>query len=80
MKVTKKELAPLAQFINQQYEGDLFAISRYLDKAVYMLAFLEEDSFLPKDVQNVCYVLHEIKEVFFQAHQDRLIDQHRQAS
>ena len=61
----------MASFINQQYEGDLFAISRYLDNAVYMLRYLNEDDFVPEEVQNVCFALNNIKECFYEAHRQR---------
>ena len=74
-QIKSKELKPLAHFINDQYAGDLFAISRYLDNAVYMLRFVSEDDFDTRDVQNVCFVLNKIKEGLYQAHQQRHLKQ-----
>lgn len=68
--IQAEQLSPLASFINDQYAGDLFAVSRYLDNAVYMLRYLEEDHFATQDVQNVCFALNKIKECFYLAHRD----------
>ena len=71
--ITQSELSPLAGFINDHYEGDLFAISRYLDNAVYMLRYVPDEAFTVDELQNVCFALNNIKECFYEAHRLRSV-------
>ena len=71
--ITQAELAPLAGFINDHYEGDLFAVSRYLDNAVYMLRYVPEEAFAANELQNVCFALNNIKECLYEAHRLRSV-------
>jgi len=71
MKSKTKELKPLAQFINEAHGGDYFTISRYIDKALFMLHYVPEGHFSETEKRNVCFTLHEIKESFYRAYRKR---------
>lgn len=70
-QVTKKDLAPLAGFINKMYDGDLCAFNHYISKAVYMLHYVPEESFKEREKQDVCFALNKIRECLHKADQKR---------
>lgn len=60
------QLHPLTNNLNERYDGNTNALIKHLDEAMYMLFFLEEDTFSRKDVQTVVYALKNLKEGFEQ--------------
>ena len=70
-ETNQEELAPLAHCINEQYEGDYYAISHYISNAIYMLHYLPEDDFETKERQDVCFALHQIITSLYQAYRRR---------
>ncbi len=55
---------PLFDHIGDFYVGDYAAISRYLDRPVYYLHYLEKDVVWPHDAQDICCALHQLGECF----------------
>jgi hypothetical protein len=66
-----RELTPLAKFIDETYGGDLYAISHYISKAIYMMHYVQEGHFDQTDIQNVCFVLYNINESFYKSYHHR---------
>ena len=50
-KLNPIELAPLADFINNCYDGNLARISNDLDKAVYLLHLVKKDEVDPDKIE-----------------------------
>ena len=69
--VTEKDFAKLAEFINDMYDGDICTFSYYLDKAVYMLHYVEEDNFERIELLDTCFALNKAKECLRQAQRDK---------
>ncbi len=74
MKTTikAKELRPLADLINDCYDGNLAAASNDLSKAVYMLHYIDKGSVLELEFVNVCFALHKISQGLFDSHEKRI--------
>ena len=71
-KVKPKELAPLADFINDSYVGDLAMASNDLRKAVYMLHYIEPGSVTESEIKDVCFAIHHMSQRLFTAYKDRI--------
>jgi len=57
-----KDLQPLADHLNERYGGQTDALRKHLETALFMLFFLEEETFSGKEVQHVADVLHNLKD------------------
>lgn len=66
-KTTKKDLAPVAKFINEMYSGNALDLARYLDHAVYLMHYLPDD-FPEREIKNTCYALKGLKEKLLEGH------------
>lgn len=69
--ITVKELQPLADLINDMYDGDLCTVKHDLGKAIYMLHHVQEHHFKETEIQNVCFTLDKIGESLHQAYEQR---------
>ncbi|GAB5524242.1 MAG: hypothetical protein Roseis2KO_21140 [Roseivirga sp.] len=58
------KLAPLAEFIDSFYGGDLTCMRKELVEAILMFHYVNAESFGPNEVQNKCYILYQIAECF----------------
>lgn len=68
-KTKKKDLAPLAKYVNEIHEGNLLALTNSLDRAIYMFHYLtEEENFTQPEKQNTCYALVGIRERLMEAY------------
>jgi len=68
-KTKKKDLAPLAELVNEVYSGNLLSLIKWLDRAVYMFHYLpEEENFSAIEKQNTMYALHCLKERLMEAY------------
>lgn len=61
-KIRVDELAPLAEFINENYQGDLAEISHDLNRVIYLLHYLGADDVGEQERQEACYTLHHISD------------------
>lgn len=62
-KTEAKELAPLADYVNEMYGGNLLSLTKWLDRAVYLFHFIpEEENFSSKDKHNVVGAIMALKE------------------
>ena len=68
------ELASLADFINDCYDGNLARISNDLDKAVYLLHFVSKDEIEPEKIENISFTLHQISQQLFSSYLRRIAD------
>jgi len=68
MKVKPKQLAPMADFINDSYDGDLATARNDLNKAVYMLHYMDKGAVPELEFYNVCFAFHKMRQGFFVAH------------
>nr|WP_299382232.1 hypothetical protein [Allomuricauda sp.] len=60
------DLTPLLTYIQECHEGKLLLLTQGLDKTIFMLHFLTEDSFTDFERQNCCHILMELKEAVMQ--------------
>jgi len=72
-KTKKKDLGPVARYVNEIHEGNLLWLTMNLDRAIYMLHYIpQDDSFSAHQRQNVCFALlglrESLMEVFFNQH------------
>ena len=68
------ELAPLADFINNCYDGNLARISNDLDKAVYLLHLVKKDEVDPDKIENISFTLHQLSQQLFSSYLRRIAD------
>ena len=73
-KLNPMELASLADFINNCYDGNLARISNDLDKAVYLLHFVSKDEIEPEKIENISFTLHQISQQLFSSYLRRIAD------
>ena len=62
MNPKELDLSPILNYIEKCHEGDLLSFSNSLDKTMFMLHFLAQDTFTDFEKQNCCHVLMELKE------------------
>jgi hypothetical protein len=68
IKTKNDELLSIAELVNKCSDGNLYQLSRSLDKAIYMLHYIpESDLFSQKERQSICFALMELKEGFLEA-------------
>ena len=70
--IEANELAPLVDFINDSYVGDLATASNDLRKAVYMLHYIEPGSVTESEIKDVCFALHHMSQRLFTAYKNRI--------
>ena len=57
-------LARLDQHLRECYGNNTAAIVGQLDKAIFMLFFLQDDAFPSKEIQQTAYALKILRDVF----------------
>ena len=68
-KIENKDFAPVAEFVNEVYGGNLLLLTKWLDRAVYMFHYLpEEEDFSANEKRNAAYALMCLKERIMQAY------------
>ena len=68
------ELAPLADFINDSYDGNLAMISHDLDNAVYLLHLVRKDEVDAEKIENISFTLHQISQQLFSSYLRTIAD------
>lgn len=68
------ELVQLATFINDNYDGNLARLSHDLDRAVYLLHFVNKDEIDPDQIEETCFALHQISQQLFSSYLRKLVD------
>ena len=61
-ELSGQDFDQLARLVNQDFLGDLSQITRAINQAIYIMHYVEPDDFTPNEKQDVCYVLHQVKE------------------
>ena len=61
-KLKPENLAPLAEHINTCYDGHLLPLQNHLNQTIYMLHYLEPETFSLVEVQRVAYALQSLLE------------------
>lgn len=68
METTLNDIFPIVESINQYFDGNLYQVSKSLDKAIYLFHYIpESDLFSEKEKQGICFTLMELKEGFLEA-------------
>ena len=68
-KVKKKDLDPIASYVNEIHERNLLSLTTYLDRAIYMLHYIpQNETFSELERQNTCYALMGLKERLMEVH------------
>ena len=68
-KTEAKDLAPVAEYVNEVYGGNLLSLTQWLDRAVYMFHFISEDeNFSNQDKHGVVDSLMALKERLLEVH------------
>ena len=60
--ITVHDLSTFAIHLNDRYDGKLEQCTKHLDQAIFMLHFLQEDTFSSREVQRVVDALNSLKE------------------
>ena len=66
-----EDLKPIADWINEIYNGDICVLNREIHKSIYMLHYVPFGSFTEEEIQQVCYVLDKIGEVLADIRENR---------
>ncbi|MGB3464455.1 MAG: hypothetical protein WBA74_04265 [Cyclobacteriaceae bacterium] len=67
-KLNPMELAPLADFINDCYDGNLARISNDVDQAIYLLHLVKKDEVEPEKIENISFTLYQIGQQLFSSY------------
>ena len=73
-KLNLNELAPLADFINNCYDGDLARLSNDINNVIYLLHHVKRDEIQEETVENASFTLHEISQQLFSSYLRRIAD------
>jgi hypothetical protein len=71
-KLKVRELAPLAHFINDDYNGNPLDVCRQINHAIYLLHYLPEGDFEPREVQTTCFILMRIRESLMRMYHEKI--------
>ncbi len=67
-ELSKKDLVPIVNFVNTYFDGNMYQLSKFLDKSVYWLHHIpESDLFSQRERQDICFALVELKEALIEA-------------
>lgn len=62
-KISKNDLVPLVDFVNTYFDGNMYQLSKFLDKSIYWLHHIpESDLFSQRERQDICFALFELRE------------------
>lgn len=62
------ELLLITVMINKCFDGNMYQLSKFLDKSVYWMHHIpESDLFSQRERQDICFALMELKEGFLEA-------------
>ncbi len=68
VKTKNEDLSSVSELLNKYFDGNLYQISKSLDKAIYMFHYIpESDLFSQREKQSICFALMELKEGFLEA-------------
>lgn len=70
-ELTTDDLTPLLSYIEEYHEGNLLSFTNSLDKTLFMLHFLAQDTFTDFERQNCCHILIELKEAVMEIYYQR---------
>ena len=73
-KLNLKELVPLADFINDNYDGDLARLNNDIHNAIYLLNHVKKDEIAEEAVENATFALHQISQQLFSSYLRKLVD------
>jgi len=65
---------PLAEFIDNCYDGDMARLSNDLNKAIYLLHHVKEDEIADDIIEDVSFVLYEISQQLFSSYLRKTTD------
>lgn len=58
----------MIHLINTYFDGNMFQLSRLLDRLIYMFHYIpESDLFSQRERQDICFALMELKEALLEA-------------
>ena len=60
----EQDLAPVTQHLNEWYGGNVKAFCTRMDGILFMLFFIEEESFSRKEIQQAGYALKQLRDSF----------------
>lgn len=61
-KINNDDLSLFTKLVNRHFDGNLYQLSRLMEKIIYMLHYLPEDEFSEKEKRNISFLLWQIKE------------------
>jgi hypothetical protein len=68
IETTQKDIFPVVESINQYFDGNMYQLSRFLDKSIYWLHHIpDSDLFSQKERQDICFALVELKEALLES-------------
>ena len=63
LKITQNDISPVTDSINRYFDGNMYQLSRFLDKSVYWMHHIpESDLFSQRERQDICFALMELKQ------------------
>lgn len=79
MKVSSEDLTALLDLLAGEYEGNYLEVERQLLRAIYSLHFVEDGDVPRGMIIDLSFILHQLSECFYQAHEKRRKRQKQQA-
>lgn len=58
----------IIQYIDDYHDGNILYLISYIDSAIYMLHFLNDDYFTPYEVRSTCSAIRGLRECLMEAH------------
>ena len=68
IELDPSDLRPVAEYINESFVGDLTSVTHDLNRAVYLLHFVNEKDAAKNEVLDVSFSLQQLSNSFFQCH------------
>jgi len=67
--LTGADFTPLADYVNEVFDGHLIKVIRYLNRTIFLFHFLPENEHIPElERQNTVTVLSKIKDALMEAY------------
>ena len=68
IKTKNEELLFITEMINNYFDGNMYQLSRFLDKSIYWMHHIpESDLFSQRERQDICFALMELKEALLES-------------
>ena len=62
LNTKNEDLSSICDLVNNHFDGNLYQLSKFLDKSIYMFHYIPEGEFTELEIQRASFVLMSLKE------------------